>query len=353
MLAARRATKETFTLQLRPEGGETKTIGDFVGKQVGLLSDFYANLEDAATAMDGNKATLPARAILRLIQSFLVLIRSPYNIYREAYAYTPPAIANVAARLARVRKADGRNYLPIREYDDVVERITSLGIGSILLLTMMTGAAEGDDDDDKKPWLITGSPDPLSPGGQRTTRFGNSPFKMIFRGEWLKRMGISTGEYVVDYSRIEPLATMISANVNLVRNVKEFKKTGDAGASSANVVKDYFLSPATRTYGKQWRDLQSLADLQGSGPQRVIRDKISAIASPNLFKQPFGGVPEYEKDVYNPEPLAADALLFAMFPGLGDELGIPDRRTFEGMKIPNPEPYEGSGPLARSFARMI
>jgi hypothetical protein len=113
------------------------------------------------------------------------------------------------------------------------------------------------------------------------------------------------------------------------------------------------MSPATRTYGKQWRDLQSLADLQGSGPQRVIRDKLSAILSPNLFKQPFGGVPEYEKDVYNPDPLASDSLLFAMMPGLGDELGIPDRRTFEGMKIPNPEPYEGSGAVARSVSRML
>jgi hypothetical protein len=132
-----------------------------------------------------------------------------------------------------------------------------------------------------------------------------------------------------------------------------FRNPSQAGSAGANLFKDYFLAPGTRTYGKAWRDMVSLFDLEGSGWQRVLRDKLSAIMSPNLFKQPFGGIPEYEKDVYNPDPLAADALAFAILPGLGDQLGIPDRRTFEGMKVPNPVLYEGAGPVARSVARLL
>jgi hypothetical protein len=357
MLAARRATKETFTFQLRPEEGKVRSVGDFAAENVGRLSDVYASLENAATAMDNNPLFLPARAVLRLIQSFLVLIKSPFNIYREGYTYTLPSAINLISRARRIKrtKVDGKEikYLPIKEYDDFVERTTSFGIGAAILGGLMYGAAEGDDDDDKKWLLITGTPDPLAPGGQRVTRFGNSPFKFIFRGDWLKNLGVTTGEYVLDYSRVEPSGTLISANVNTARTLKEAKKSGRAAAAGANFVKDYFMAPGTRTYGKAWRDMVSLLDLEGSGWQRVLRDKLSAIMVPNLFKQPFGGIPEYEKDVYNPDPLAPDALAFAILPGLGDELGIPDRRTFEGMKVPNPVPYEGAGPVARSVARLV
>ena len=358
MLAARRATKETFTFQLRPEEGKVRSVGDFAAENVGRLSDVYASLENAATAMDNNPLFLPARAVLRLIQSFLVLIKSPFNIYREGYTYTLPSAINLISRARRIKrtKVDGKEikYLPIKEYDDFVERTTSFGIGAAILGGLMYGAAEGDDDDDKKWLLITGTPDPLAPGGQRVTRFGNSPFKFIFRGDWLKNLGVTTGEYVLDYSRVEPSGTLISANVNTARTLKEAgRNSGRAGAAAANFVKDYFMAPGTRTYGKAWRDMVSLLDLEGSGWQRVLRDKLSAIMVPNLFKQPFGGIPEYEKDVYNPDPLAPDALAFAILPGLGDELGIPDRRTFEGMKVPNPVPYEGAGPVARSVARLV
>jgi len=358
MLAARRATKETFTFQLKPEGGDVRSIGDFAAENVGRLSDVYASLENAATAMDNNPAFMPARAVLRLIQSFLVLIKSPFNIYREGYSYTPPAILNLISRARRIKETDvaGKKikYLPVTEYDDYVERLTSFGIGTAILAGLLTGAAEGDDDDDKKHVLITGTPDPLAPGGQRVTRFGNPPFKFILRGDWLKSLGVTTGEYALDYSRVEPIGTVVSSNVNIARTMKEsVRNPSRAGSSGANLFKDYFLAPATRTYGKQWRDMISLFDLQGSGWQRVLRDKLSAIMSPNLFKQPFGGIPEYEKDVYNPDPLAPDALAFAILPGLGDQLGIPDRRTFEGMKVPNPVPYEGAGPVARSAVRLL
>jgi len=358
MLAARRATKETFTFQLRPEGGSVRSVGDFAAENVGRLSDFYASLENAATAMDGNPVFMPARAALRLIQSFLVLIKSPFNIYREGYSYTPPAILNLISRARRVKETDvaGKKtkYLPVTEYDDFVERLTSFGIGTAVLAGLLTGAAEGDDDDDKKMLLITGTPDPLAPGGQRVTRFGNPPFKFILRGDWLKSLGVTTGEYALDYSRVEPIGTVVSSNVNIARTMKEsVRNPSRAGSAGANLFKDYFLAPATRTYGKQWRDLISLFDLEGSGWQRVLRDKLSAIMSPNLFKQPFGGIQEYEKDVYNPDPLAPDALAFAVLPGLGDQLGIPDRRTFEGMKVPNPVPYEGAGPVARSVVRLL
>lgn len=358
MLAARRATKETFTFQLRPEEGKVRSVGDFAAENVGRLSDVYASLENAATAMDNNPLFLPARAGVRLIQSFLILIKSPFNIYREGYTYTLPSAINLISRARRIKRTnvDGKEtkYLPIKEYDDFVERVTSFGIGTAILAGLMYGAAEGDDDDDKKWLLITGTPDPLAPGGQRVTRFGNSPFKFIFRGDWLKKLGVATGEYIADYSRVEPAGTLVSANVNTARTLKEAgRNSGRAGAAAANFVKDYFMAPGTRTYGKAWRDMVSLLDLEGSGWQRVLRDKLSAIMVPNLFKQPFGGIPEYEKDVYNPDPLAPSALAFAILPGLGDELGIPDRRTFEGMKVPNPVPYEGAGPVARSVARLV
>lgn len=351
ILAARRATKEAFQQPLRPEDGEMKSVGDGAGRAVGLLSDLYALMDDVATRMDSVPLAFPARAALRLAQSFLVLIKSPFNIYREGYSYSPPAAINLATRFyagKREIKIDGKRtkYFALKEYDDFIERAASLSIGTLLLTAILGYATEGDDDDDKKWLLLTGAPDPLSPAGQRVTRFGNPPFKLIIRPP-----GRPDG-YSVDYSRVEPMATLLAANANFSRAVKDgFRHPDRAGEAALAFISDYTLGVATRTYGKQWRDMISI--VTGQGADRVLRDKLSAIVSPNLFKQIAGGVSEYEKDVYNPDPLTTDALLFALFPGLGDELGVPDRRTFEGMKIPNPTPYEGAGPVVRAATRLL
>lgn len=362
ILAARRATRETFTQDLEPEDQRVKSAGDAGGRAMSLLAQLNTQLDSLATQLESDNLgtaalTLPARGILRLIQSFFVLIKSPFNIYREGLSYTPPAMANLAFRFAsgtKTTEVDGRRtrYAPIKEYDDIIERTASLSIGSMIFTALLAGLSEGGDDDDKKWLLITGTPDPLSPGGQRTTRFGNSPFKILIRPRNLGYPDVP--DYSVDYSRVEPLATGLSGGVNVARSLKEGVKSPDLAQSAAvNFLKDYFLAPATRTYGKQWRDLISLFPGQGVGWQRVLRDKLSAILVPNLFKQPLSGVPEYEKDVYNPEPLSMDAILFSVFPAFGDKFGIPDRRTFEGMKIPNPTPYEGAGPVERSLTRLL
>jgi len=362
ILAARRATKETFTQDLEPEDQKIKSVGDAGGRAMTLLAQLNTQLDSLATRMESDNlvaaaTTLPFRGIVRLMQSFFVLIKSPFNIYREGLSYTLPAVVNLGFRFAdstKTTEVDGKRtrYAPIKEYDDIIERMASLSIGTMVFAALLHSLGEGGDDDDKKWLLITGTPDPLSPGGQRTTRFGNSPFKILIRP---RNFGYpDVPDYSVDYSRVEPLATALSGSVNVSRSLREGVKSPDLATGAAvNFLKDYFLAPATRTYGKQWRDLISLFPGQGVGWQRVLRDKLSAILVPNLFKQPLGGVPEYEKDVYNPEPLSMDAILFSIFPAFGNELGIPDRRTFEGMKIPNPTPYEGAGPVTRSITRLL
>lgn len=196
-----------------------------------------------------------------------------------------------AARAGLFKIKDGeafvKNYTKAMQIKDVSESLLA-GLGWMMLASMF----EGDDDDEKKPILIVGNR-PYAPGAQgereaflRSTGGANS---ILFRDK--------DGKVITsfNFSRYEPVATLLSAWVDGYRNYMEVNRRRKQGEPDASYMRYIGSSLLASVEGKSF--------LQGfSGMMETIRDfeerrdpttsnwaskQLINYVVPNLIKQPL------------------------------------------------------------------
>jgi hypothetical protein len=301
-LAVDRTLRDTFTQRLSIRGDEelltpqpmwqkakgmAKSLRDYqsFGELAGLVPEALtminmelgraANRVARTSSIRVFGRTLsPAELALRFAQSFLILIRSPYNIARASAAYSPFAMANVAMRAKR-GSAGGR--MNAFEYNTLSQRHSEalLGITGLAALFVL---AEGDDDDDKKTVLITGS-------GGVNTKFNNPSASVIIRG-----LG---GGLVIPYGRYEPVSGLAYV-IDAARAMKQAMRGRQTGGEAVGAyVMEFFKYPFTKTFAKAVRDLGKLSgwgtptDTGKYKGYDVMRERLSSLLIPNFFKRLF------------------------------------------------------------------
>jgi hypothetical protein len=301
-LAVDRTLRDTFTQRLSIRGDEelltpqplwekakglTRSLRDYqsTGELLGLAPEALTmiNMElgrAASRVARGSKIKVfgrtlsPTELALRFAQSFLILIRSPYNIARASAAYSPFAMANVALRASRGRVA---NTMNVFDFNTLSQRHAEALLG-ITGLVSLFAFAEGDDDDDDKTVLITGS------GGVRT-KYGNPSTSVIIR--------TPLGNYVIPYGRYEPVSALAYL-IDAARATKQVtNERQPASEAVGNYVQEFLRYPFTKTFAKAVRDFGKLTGFDNpsdTGKYKgydVLRERISSIAIPNFFKRLF------------------------------------------------------------------
>jgi len=301
-LAVDRTLRDTFTQRLSIRGDEElltpeplwekakglgrslrdyQSIGELLGLAPEALTMINMELGKAATRVGRGssikvfgRSLSPAELALRFVQSFLILIRSPYNIARASAAYSPLAMANVALRASRGRVA---NTMNVFDYNALAQRHSEALLG-IAGLASLFAFAEGDDDDDKKPILITGS-------GAVRTKYGNPSTSVIIR--------TPLGNYVIPYGRYEPVSALAYV-ADAARSTKQVVKGRQpAPEALGDYVKEFLRYPFTKTFSKAIRDFGKLTGFDNpsdTGKYKgydVLRERASSILIPNFFKRLF------------------------------------------------------------------
>jgi hypothetical protein len=229
------------------------------------------------------------------------------------------------------------------------------GLGWMMLASMF----EGDDDDEKKPILIVGNR-PYAPGTQgereaflRSTGGANS---ILFRDK--------DGKVITsfNFSRYEPVATLLSAWVDGYRNYMEVNRRRKQGEADASYLRFIGSSLLASVEGKSF--------LQGfSGVMETIRDfeerrdpstsnwaakQFINSAIPNLIKQPLRNWDDLIRDTKtagigytglpNPEvapklPIfAAEPKITATGERMRKEYSPPARLLFQANTVVKPQP---------------
>jgi len=326
-IAAERADKETLTSRLEQNMPEVKSIGGGItALTAGALQRMTNIVSDMREATADSRIGLAARIPLALLQTFFLIIRTPFNIQREGLANSPLAWPNVASiYFAQGHRKPGKVMRTMTPEQYVLYRRRG---GQALLGTLMSviiaGAVEGDEDDDEKWFLVTGSP-LKKPGQGDKTRFGNTPYTI--------RLGGTT----LDYGRIEPLATALGNTSDFVRAIKEGGRgivqnsEGAVARAVRNIATDTALAPLTKTYGKQFRDLaRTFETSRGTpGALNVARDRAQIFLSWPLWRKIVESFDPYVRDA-TIDPTSTDAILYTLWPTAGN---IPPRRDYEGNPI--------------------
>lgn len=141
---------------------------------------------------------------------FIPFVRTPYNIFKQAFKKTPLGLPAIASRMARgvaYQKGYGDSGWQYTRGDLTVDAANQLvGFGLTLLIWGMMSS-----DDDNEPF-ITGST-PLDPGQK----------DLMYRTA--QPQSIRLGDTWVSYARIEPFATQLSFIVDSLRSVMNDEKS--------------------------------------------------------------------------------------------------------------------------------
>lgn len=291
-LAVKRTLVDTFAQDLTKKakkGKKFKSVGEVVGIIPEKLRDINSSLSQYADQQKfsgfnlGGRRFSPSEFVTKFMQSFLILIKSPYNLTRASAAYSPLAGLNVVARIKAgteevVDESTGKKtrLMQAEDYNMAVQRHSEAMIG-MAGMAFLWSALEGDDDDsDKKlfsmPWmpkvLITGS----SQSGPRT-RYGN------------QATTIQIGDYSFPYGRYEPLSGLAYL-ADMAREIKQITKgRGNADARVINWAQDFLAYPFSKTFSKSWRDITKLATLKGA--PEIVQARLASLLVPNFFRRLF------------------------------------------------------------------
>lgn len=331
----------------------SKSIGEVLSIFPGMLEDLNRLMEMGGDYMyelqselpvTGRVIGIPVRLAFMILRSFNLFLRTSYGVLREGFAYAPiTSQIGLAGRFLKAKKARPNSpvFQDFSDYDMFIKRSAQSAIGTVFAL-ILGSAMEGDGDDDDKMFLITGSAD-KTPGAGYRTPLGHTPY--IFR------IG-GRGGLTIDYSRVEPAATVLSTTVDLGRSFKRVNWNPFAEEKPQNVLiqkaigdalRDIILAPGEKSFGKSRRDFANLfTEKQGlPGALSVFRDKITPITP--------GGIPLVRKFLTAPDdlmrdmdtdPFGARSLMYMTWPQAGAWQGmgllkpgeeiLPPKRDVEG-----------------------
>jgi len=360
------ANKTAEELLFQDENAATDLVDTILGgnRSVRDLEKLMAEAE--AKGDNEGAAKLRNRLFWRKVQGKIMRIifpfqRTPTNIIkvglRKAGGSAVVGLWHAArAGLFKVRDGEAflKNYTKAMQIKDVSESLLA-GLGWMMLASMF----EGDDDDEKKPILIVGNR-PYAPGTQgereaflRSTGGANS---ILFRDK--------DGKVITsfNFSRYEPVATLLSAWVDGYRNYMEVNRRRKQGEADASYLRFIGSSLMASVEGKSF--------LQGfSGVMETIRDfeerrdpstsnwaakQLINGAIPNLIKQPLRNWDDLIRDTKTagigytglPNPEVAPKLpIFAAEPKVtatGERIrkgfSPPARLLFQANAVVKPQP---------------
>lgn len=275
--AAIKGEELTFTTPLKgaAEGG-------------GVFEQWVRKLQESR----GSDSTLSPMAAA-IVGWFFPFIQTPFNIYKTGLRRTPFGLVGVASHLLKsglyTRKNGGlfiENYGKARMVRDLADQTIAMIVTSILW-----GLTEGDDDDDDKLFLVTGSrPWGIASSGERSLadRLNGGAFSI--------RLGKAGPDATyIDYSRIEPAATVIASVADAIRSIKRVGNGADKADEMAKL-HSYVLSQATdKTFLQGLAKIGDILEPGRSTGSAAARSVVQAIV-PNMVRQPIRLLDDYERE---------------------------------------------------------
>lgn len=222
------------------------------------------------------------------VRYFFPFIKTPFNIFREAFRNSPFAVLPIAAKIARGRslvraaanEAPGSPGSELTFWDayskeQMSHDFAQLVVGSLITLIAMV-AAPGDEDDDTKAILITGAREEDPKRRALTEALYGGPTMIHIRP-----LGIS-----FNYGRYEPVGAALSSVVDTISGMKRMANGADK-SKEAGRIWWYFVNAARQKTFLQGFDaiMDSIED-----PSRSIGGLESHLMTyliPNLIRQPL------------------------------------------------------------------
>lgn len=267
-------------------------IGDKIGELVGSLNSAFSKEQDSMFIKG-------MQAVMKI--TFFPFQRVPFNILRKGIRYVPNPVSIFDIGLGAFQNSktigpDGKGswqWNAGKRNPELIERLGQQLQGAILMTALMAlGAGEGDDDDQDKPVLITGS-SPFTPKGrserEAQIRSGIGPYRISFRRkDGSERLGFN-------YGRIEPVATILAATIDLMKSVKRAHRSGkDNYDAASEALGGLVAQTQDKSFLRGFSDLMALLnnlvaepDLQENRKfQQFLAGKVAMLV-PNIIKQPI------------------------------------------------------------------
>jgi hypothetical protein len=219
-------------------------------------------------------------------------VRTPYNIFATGMRKTPLGSLRMGWKAGvglvdswKGNQAFFESYPKAALAGDIAEQL--LAWTTALLLA---GAAEGDPDDDKKLVLITGT---RSIGDNR----GEAQLLNRIRGG--ETSIIVNGQPVLNYGRIEPVATLISTIVDAARELKKINGGEPAVKAFENAARNLVDQARSKTFLQGFDGLMQLLDGRvKSMPSAAVKFLVTGVV-PNIVRQPLRNVDDFARDSRN------------------------------------------------------
>ena len=247
----------------------------------------------------GGKIRGAEESMAKMVMSFLFpFVRTPYRIFEIGLRKAPiTGHANLLYKVIRSgistwgpngRLSFNANYGQIGR-SELIRDITEQAIGTVMGLVLM-GAAEGDEDDEDKPLLIVGSR-PYAPMGHGSRELADR----LYGSSTIIRIGGRDGIHL-DYGRYEPISTVLSATIDMIREFKRNPNTEgqtwltNLGGSLANQSQEKTFLQGIKTIA----DGVKMASAMSEGDPSKVEDMIGKTLKdffrgfvPNLIRQPL------------------------------------------------------------------
>ena len=222
------------------------------------------------------------------VRYLVPFVRTPLNIFTQGIRQSPFGAISMLARYVGAIRAAQRDGTPVSESFPVSEQVARAveQFVAFSLAAMLYGAAAGDDDDEDKQILITGAlPDETSGLRALAQRTGLSPYT------------IRVGDFQMRYNRIEPLATILGATVDMLTAAKRASREDRSPVVGA-------LSAITTSITAQAESKTMLAGVEslmeaikqtrqqqdiGAGAKEFAANFIASWI-PNILRQPLRNV---------------------------------------------------------------
>jgi fructose-specific component phosphotransferase system IIB-like protein len=224
----------------------------------------FQEQSDTATSVANARNKIPGAVFI------LPFVPTPFNIVKQGLKATPlgslPLMLKLTKKTAVKLKLSDKtewNYKRSMFVADGAEQVLAWGTAMALYAAIVGG--------DGEPWL-TGSAASIREKGQREQQFRNAP-----------PQSIRIGDKWVSYSRVEPLASMLTATVDMLSSINDAKNGKDIGAVIGDSMKHLTALVRDKTF------LQGVGDVMRAleDPENFVPSWASSFAAswtPNLIK---------------------------------------------------------------------
>jgi RNA polymerase sigma factor (sigma-70 family) len=253
--------------------------------------------------LKSGKANASESALLKLLVSFYFpFLRTPTRIFQMGLRKTPVGSLNLLIKMGKAGIAnfteDGKvttNSLYGQKGRSELVRDLAEQIIAWSVFAFLYDIAEGDDDDEDKQLLVVGSR-PFMQGEHGERKLSDR----LYGGATIIRAGGREG-FHIDYGRYEPISTVLTTVVDMIRAHKSHKQDQDT-AKSLSQMWGYFTNHVqSKTFLTGIDDLNSTIDKMQtqSGRERLLKEgPIDFLTGfvPNLFRQPVRNLDELPRE---------------------------------------------------------